>query len=379
MNLYRSFGNLMENWVAEQNPYPDLLDNIPEDSSPSPSRKIDTRAESVDSGVETASTDTLFPTSSLSIDMADLDSFASGHGYDYKAISSLGSASLPSYSAPRALSKPASPNRVQGSAALNQKLRQALQRSESRRQSRQLSTDRPQTRYPLKRSESFGLWETDSSSVPVGPTSDTDKRILSLRSRMDQTQGKLEGRSQIDSTDLSPGFIFLEQVCQMLEDRAKKKIANGEHVDKARFLRRQSSNSLHSLDQPPHLHGARLERQEEPKLEEDPYGQFRPRSASDTTIAPVHLRKLKLGLRGQQLSTFNLLDHSTKDDKIRVDIPDKSNKKYMLKIVSLKRDEPRSQEKNSQLMQSLERNTTHRKLSQVFRKRWSTLPIPTAH
>ncbi|XP_077479725.1 uncharacterized protein LOC144091343 [Stigmatopora argus] len=338
MNLYKSFGSRMETWVAEQNPHHDLLENIPEDSSTSSSWEKNTRAESVDSGVETASTDTLFPASALSVDMSDVDSLASGLSYDnYKVLSSLGSASLPAYSTPRALSQAASPGGGQGSSILNQKLKQALLRSESRRLSHHLESDQPQTRHSLIRTESFSLWDINTPSALALPISDTNKRSLSYRSRVDQTDGRLEDQSQIDSTNLSPGLKYLEQVCQKLEDMAKKKLAkDGKNLDQAGILRRQH---YQLLEKSTTFSGHRREQlcNEELELDEDPYGHFRPRSASDTRKPPIHLRKLKLSLREQQRSTFDLLDQGVKDDKIRVDMPDKSNKKYKLKIVSLKK------------------------------------------
>ncbi|XP_077594083.1 uncharacterized protein LOC144210987 [Stigmatopora nigra] len=317
MNLYKSFGSRMESWVAEQNPHHDLLENIPEDSSMSSSWEKNTRADSVDSGVETASTDTLFPASALSVDMSDVDSLASGLSYDnYKVLSTLGSASLPAYSSPRALSQAATPGRGKGSSILNQKLRQALLRSESRRVSQHLESDQPQTRDSLIRNESFNSWDINTPSALALPISETDKLSLSYRSRMEQTEGRLE--SQIDSKNLSPGLKYLEQVCQNLEDMAKKKIAkDGQNLDQSGILHRQH---YQLLEQSTTYSGHRREqlRNKEIKNDEDPYGHFRLRSASDTSVSPMNFRKLKLNLRDQQRSTINLLDQGAKDDKIRV-------------------------------------------------------------
>lgn len=70
MNLYRSFGNLMEAWVTEEGQcsYSELLGDNGEAASSPPSNP---RSESVDSGVEMASA----TSSSVSMDNAELDGF----------------------------------------------------------------------------------------------------------------------------------------------------------------------------------------------------------------------------------------------------------------------------------------------------------------
>lgn len=76
MNLYRSFGNLMEAWVTEEDQcsYSELLRSNAE-TSPSPSTNL--RSDSVDSGVEMASSDMTFHTTrrSVSTDTTELDGF----------------------------------------------------------------------------------------------------------------------------------------------------------------------------------------------------------------------------------------------------------------------------------------------------------------
>ncbi|XP_061658019.1 uncharacterized protein si:dkey-106l3.7 [Syngnathoides biaculeatus] len=383
MNLYRNFGNLMEAWVAEQSPDPQLLEDIPE-ASPTHSSfsssgwEKNVRTESVDSGVETASTDTFFATSSLSTDMAEMDSFASGQGTEM-AFSSMGSASLPRYWSPPASSQPTSPRRVQGSAVFNQKLKQALQRSESRRQSEAHASDQhfqtaSRRRPSILRSESFGSCMTPNPSAPSFLVSGMDKQMLPSRSTMELMQD----HNEVASTGLSPGFKYLEQVCQRLEDFAKEQGANGGyHLDRAQSQIDEECNSCQSLEQPLSFHGARHEYYSKKKpLKESPFGHFRQRSASDSSSS-IHLRKLNLGFKGQQMSTFNLLDKQVNDANIQEDIALKGRKNRKIKFVSLKRGDASLPDRNSQMTQSSERNPTRRQLSQLFRNRWKTLPAST--
>ncbi|XP_061554832.1 uncharacterized protein si:dkey-106l3.7 [Phycodurus eques] len=381
MYLYRNFGNLMEAWVAEQSPDPQLLEDIPEGSPArssfsSSGLEKNVRTESVDSGVEIASTDTFFPTSSLSTDMAEMDSFASGKGNDsYMEFSSIRSASLPSYLSLPDFSQPTSPSRVQRYAVFNQKVKQALLRSESRRLSEAHAADQHFQTASLHspamlRSESFGSLNPASPSVPAWPISEMSKQMLPSTSRMELMQD----HGEVASTGLSPGFRYLEQVCQMLEDIAKEQLANGGyHVDRADS---QACNSCQSSDQPLSFHGPRLEHFSKKKklLKESPFGNFRQRSASDTSI---HLRNLNLGFSRQQMSTFNLLDKQAKDTNIQEDIAPKGKKNRKIKIVSQKRGESSLPDRNSQMMQSSERNTARRHLSQLFKNRWKTLPVST--
>ncbi|XP_019727524.1 uncharacterized protein LOC109517061 isoform X1 [Hippocampus comes] len=420
MNLYRSFGNLMEAWVAEQHPDPELLEDISKDSPSRSSHSYsalekNVRTESVDSGVETASTDTFFPTSSLSMDMAETDSFASGPGNDnHIPFSSDGSASLPPYLSPPALSQPTNLRRVQGSVVFNQKLRQALQRSESRQVPEPHAIDQrdhtaSRRRTSILRSESFGSWETARPSVPAWQISGVRKQILSSGRKMGPMQLKsedvrnqsadmtshpqavevMEGKIQqappeVFSTGLSPGLRYLEQVCQKWEDVAKQQLVNGgSNVDRARAS--SSCQSLEQTHEPLTFYKVRLESlsDKDKQLKEIPE-YFRQRSASETTVSSTQPRefsagKFKPGSRGQQSSTFNLRDKEAQSNKMQGDFANVSTKNRKIKLLSLKKDEPSLQNTNSQPMQSFERNAARRQLSQLFRRRWKTLPVHTTH
>ncbi|KAM9794830.1 uncharacterized protein ACBT44_018723 [Syngnathus typhle] len=372
MNLYRSFGNLLEAWVAEQEPDTELLEDFPNDSptcsSPSSSgMERNVRAESVDSGVETASTDTFCLTSSLSTEMAEMDSFASGND-NFGPFLSLGSASLPPCPPPAAISQPRRLSRIQGSVIFNTKLKQALQRTESRRSSESHTDDRrfhavSRYRNPLLRSESFGTRETPIPSVSL--TQILDMRTLPSRSRIEPMQVRAEA-----FVALSPGLRYLEEVCKKWEDIAKQQLVkDGYHVDMA-----QDFGSYHSLDQPLNLHGARPEHpsNNDQELKDFLDGHFRQRSSSDTTISSSHIRKLNLGSRGQQVSTLNLLDKEAQDD-----LTYRPSKHRKFKFLSLTRGS--SSHQNRQLMQSSQSKGGGRQLGNLLRKRRQTLPISSAH
>lgn len=129
MNLYRSFGNLMEAWVTEEGQcsYSELLGGS-DRSSPSASTNL--RSESVDSGVEMASCDASFQAtcSSVSTDTTESDGFTpDGEGSTTLASES----SVLSCPSP---SKPSWPHRPpqDPSSILTQKVEAALQRSSSK-------------------------------------------------------------------------------------------------------------------------------------------------------------------------------------------------------------------------------------------------------
>lgn len=130
MNLYRSFGNLMEAWVTEEGqcPYSELLaDNGQAASSPS----TNLRSESVDSGVEVASADTSFhaTSSSVSMDNTELDGLTPERGPNGASEPPLLSCPSP----PNPFSPCLSPGGAQDhSALLHHRVEAALERSHSK-------------------------------------------------------------------------------------------------------------------------------------------------------------------------------------------------------------------------------------------------------
>lgn len=210
MNLYRSFGNLMEAWITERNPCSDSvwLENHEEDSSTSSDMGTNLRSESVDSGVETASSDTSFPvtSSSISTDNAEIDAFSPTSTSQSPLLSSPVPSSSSS-SSPHLFSSRAQ----EGSTALCLKVEQALQRTDCRRvkdNSEPVTVDVVLRRQPLasflpkrhssdivrgQRSQSFGLRSTVNPSVPVRQMSE-HRRPLSTSFEKQPVQTRSEVR-----------------------------------------------------------------------------------------------------------------------------------------------------------------------------------------
>lgn len=198
MNLYRSFGNLMETWVTEDDACPDsecLRRDAQDPPTPSSEMEATLRSESVDSGVETASCDTSTPAafSSVSGDNTEMEREELAPSLPWQSPvffspkPSFSSSSLP----------PLCPSRAEKvSTALNSKLEQALQRVDSR-YSKALS-DQLQPQAVLKRhtslvvsgqsSHRLGPRRTDSPPDSLQPLSGTCRRTLSVPSNRPQSQ-----------------------------------------------------------------------------------------------------------------------------------------------------------------------------------------------
>ncbi|XP_051269314.1 uncharacterized protein si:dkey-106l3.7 [Dicentrarchus labrax] len=413
MNLYRSFGNLMEAWVSEggQCSDPEWPENNEEDS-PTPSSDMGTnlRSESVDSGVETASSNLSFLATSCSIsrDNAEIDTFTP-EGEDHRLTpASTSQSPVPSLSSSSSMRL--CPSRAQGGyTALSQKLEEALQRTESkhlkdkpepitvgevlRRQPGASFLPKRHTSELVRgqRSASFSLSRTVNPSVP---TRQLCRRPMSMICNRQPAQTRLEDLGEEEGKGLSPGLCYLEQVCQMLEEIARKQMHNQalqmetnalrEHQD-MEALDGHQSDSKATEDVPSSCR--RLEETEsaepsssEPQQQKDyPQRHFRQRSSSDAPITTLHLRKLNSDCRGQHLSTDDLLQ-KTEDDHEKQECTKekmtKTNKNWKLRFGSLGREESAGRDVKSQQMQSSERNSARRRFSQLFRRtRRKTLPV----
>ncbi|XP_069020103.1 uncharacterized protein [Embiotoca jacksoni] len=409
MNLYRSFGNLMETWVTEGCPDSEWLESSAEDSlTPSSDMGANLRSESVDSGVETASCDTSFPATSCfgSTDNAEVNLLTpQTEGLTPASMSPALSPAVPSSSlssSPRLC-----PSRAEeGSTTLHLKVERPLQRPDSKHlkdNPRLLTADEMLSRWPRpaflpkrhtseivrgQRSEIFGLRQTVKPSVPVRQMSDVCRRPLSVSCDRQRS----EGLGVEERKDLSPGLSYLEQVCQMLEEIAKHQMHNRssqmetdalwEHQDTQMNQAPDSCQSdstaaeedlcswqrLETADNTEHSSGEQQQRK---------YGHFRQRSASDTALATLHLRKLNANCRGQHLSTDDLLEKAEVDHEIQESTKDKTNKtnkNWRLKIGSLRREDSAVSYTKGQQMQSSEKNSARRRLSQLFRRRGKTQP-----
>lgn len=183
MNLYRSFGNLMEAWVTEGT---QGLDSewlgINEEDSPSPSSNP--RSESVDSGVETASSETSFPATYST----DLDASTS------PVLSS------PVLSSSSSSSPHLHPSRAQD--ILSQKLERVLQRADSKHLRELPTVDEVPRLRPKRhtselvrgqRSESLGL-RTLHLSAPTRQMSEKSQRPVSMSYDLRQAETSSEVR-----------------------------------------------------------------------------------------------------------------------------------------------------------------------------------------
>ncbi|XP_030005036.1 uncharacterized protein LOC115429587 [Sphaeramia orbicularis] len=408
MNLYRSFGNLMEAWVSEGAPDSEWLENNDEDSPLSSSdMETNLRSESVDSGVETPSSDMSFPVTSGLLS-AESDTFTAEKE---DGLTSASTSQSPVLSSPATLHPSSSSclSQQQGSTALHLKLEQALQRTESKKENNKtLTVDEVLRRRPRAsvlpkrhisdvvrghRSDSFSLRRTVSPSVLVKQMSETHRRPQSMTFGKLPTQAIAEDFAGEQNTELSPGLMYLEQVCQMLEEIARKQMHN--RVLQTEMEALQEHQEMQILSQTVDTCQGDAEAEEEtiycPKLEstevvqnssdalqhkEYPNRHMRQRSASDTNLTTLHLRRLKADCRGQHMSTDDLLETAEENQDLQETKKEKRNKttstlgrNWRFKIGPLRREDSGK----SQQMQPSERNSTRRRLSQLFRRRRKTL------
>lgn len=196
MNLYKSFGNLMETWVTDDtSPDSEWFQRNAKDP-PTPSSEMETngRSESVDSGVETASCDTCFRATS---------SFASTEIEGEDLTPALTSQS-PVFSSPKPTCCPSSSpllcssSTQKDSTASHLKLEQVSQRTDSmysKGNSKPLTPEemlsrRPQASFPIKRhtselvrgqrSDRLDGRRTVSPPVSIQPKSEMCRRTQSM-------------------------------------------------------------------------------------------------------------------------------------------------------------------------------------------------------
>lgn len=224
MNLYRSFGNLMEAWVTEEG---QCSGNNDEDS-PSPSSDTGTtlRSDSVDSGVETASSDTSFPATpcSISTDNAEKDTFTPQR--EGEGLTPASTSQSPVFSSPVPSVTSSSSPRIcprgapEGSTTLHQKVEQALQRTNSKNPE-PLTVDEVLRRRPRasflpkrhaselvrgQRPESCGLRRTVNQSMTVRQMSEMCRRPMSRSFDKQSAQTTSEVRYCLCS---KPNFVII--------------------------------------------------------------------------------------------------------------------------------------------------------------------------
>ncbi|XP_074473241.1 uncharacterized protein LOC141757000 [Sebastes fasciatus] len=435
MNLYRSFGNLMEAWVTDGGQSLDsewLGSNDGDLPTPSSDVGSNLRSESVDSGVETASSVMSSPATPCSIwtDNAEIDTFSperEGDGLTPASTSPVLSSPSPSSSSLQ-LSPCRSPV---GSTASPSKVEQALQKTDSKRQKNKqapLTVDemlkrRPRTPFLSKqhaselvrgqRSESLNLRRTAFPSLPMRQLSETCVEPPSTSCDKQPAQARSEACGEEAVTLMSPGLCYLEQVCQMLEEIARKQMRSRAIQTEMDALREHENMELSqavdtcqtpdfkaaaeedlSSYQTPDFKAAAEENLSsyqslentqsaeqsptEPQQRKDSSSRhFRQRSASDTNISTMHLRKLNANCRGQHLSTDDLLEKEEEEhEKQGCDKEEtiKTNRNWKLPFGYFTRDVSSLRETKGQQMQSSEKNSARRRLSQLFRRR-KTVPV----
>ncbi|XP_032395565.1 uncharacterized protein si:dkey-106l3.7 isoform X2 [Etheostoma spectabile] len=403
MNLYSSFGNLMEAWVTKEDQCLDSawLGNNDEDPT-TPSTHVGTNlpAESEDSGVETASSVTSFTAtfSSVFMENAEMDTFAPETEVG-GLTPALTSQSPVSSSSPRLC-----PSRVQEDAtALHLKVELALQKTEAKclKNNREPLTVDGMLRQPPRasflpkrhtsdlvrgqRSESFSLRRTVNPSVSTRQMSEMRRMFMTCDEQLAQKRAEDLGKEERNG--LSPGFCYLEHVCQKLEEIARKQMhsralqmekdAQWEHQDMEALDTCQSDlkaaeEALSSCQIPEDTERAE---HSEPR-QRNPYRHFRQRSASDTNITALQFRRLNADCRGQHL-TDDLLEKVEEGHVIQENEKketSKTGRNWKLKFGSLKR-EPAVGDTKGQQMHSSEKNSARRRLSQLLRRSRKTLPV----
>ncbi|XP_029941474.1 uncharacterized protein LOC115383433 isoform X2 [Salarias fasciatus] len=340
MNLYRSFGNLMETWVTDDNPSHDplWLGNNSKDSPTSSSyMEPNLRSESVDSGVETASCDTVLSTSgSVSTDHTEMDLFMPQKG--------LSSQSPVLYSpVPSSSSSSSSPQfcpirEEKGSTGLHLTEEASLQKTDSvhlRDKPKTLTVEEVLSRrpraslLPKRHTSDLGIGQrTENSgwrvnpSLPIRQRSDVCRRPVSLGLDTHRSEGLAVG----DNRELSPGLDYLEQVCQMLEGIAREQMhSRGMQPELEALWEDQDAQTLNArpvdaADEEalvPHeiLHN-RKDGVGKPQQWKN--GHFRQRSASDTALSTIHLRKMNTHDKGQLMSTTDLLERAEDEEEKQV-------------------------------------------------------------
>lgn len=404
MNLYRSFGNLMEAWVTEGT----LDSDWPEhnDDSPSPPSDVSTniRSESVDSGVETASSDISFPATSGCVS-ADLDTFTPESQNTPTSQSPVLSFPAPlssSSSSPHLISSRSEQNH---STDLHSKVEQALLRTESKREIRQSTTvdevlrRRPQSALLTKRhtsdsgrgqrSGSFGLKKSVSPSLVARQMSEVHRRPQSLIYDRQPTETKQEVLVGGEKAELSPGLVYLEHVCQMLEEIARQQLqSNALQMEEEALVEvqepqeKQAAGTCQTDAEAAEREVPRKSFEKtnvEPnssvpqQRRDKPLGHFRQRSASDTNLASLHLRRMKLDNAGKHLSSHDLLEteEDQENQECKNEATDKTKTSWRLKFGSF-RGEDSTKCLQGQL---LEKSSTRRRLSQLFKRRRKTEPV----
>ncbi|XP_039533530.1 uncharacterized protein si:dkey-106l3.7 isoform X3 [Pimephales promelas] len=389
MNLYRNFGNILENWVTGG--YPDLhyksgngvdiLDSVSRDSVPLSSVK----SESEDSGFETVST-----TPCHSHQCSELTSDEShpvfGSTVDHVQPSSLSPSICSSSSSCVSLSSVAPKTTCL-------KVEQALRRTEPA--SWRESLDQ------MERGAPGPLYRCNTASFPTNchPTSSRPhyqfarprrthsqpsdpkkaelyRKILKYdqyRPPSDSQLAQFTDGDQYRLDKLSPGLLYLEQVCRMLENIAKLQQQNHSLQKELDILKSQHAEkqcvSFHKeeIRYPAHQSLQILDHENPdsgPSRLKEPKG-FRHRSVSDTQAAVSRRRRARFA-QDEPIADI-LVEEPEGNDSLENDHK-KLNMIQKLKFASFRRQGTQQSDSESKSFQPKKKT----KLPKIFRSRTIT-------
>ncbi|XP_016374345.1 uncharacterized protein LOC107713371 isoform X2 [Sinocyclocheilus rhinocerous] len=366
MNLYRNFGNLLESWMTEGHqdlylqtgPGVDRLDSLSRDSVP----LSNVKSESEDSGFETVST-----TSPC-------------HSHQCSALTS--EESQPVFSSTEDEVQPSSPSPSicsSSSVSLSSvalkttclEVEQALRRTDSGSWRGPLHQIERGTAGPRYRSNTASFptsFHSNSSrphhrfahprrthSQPPDPKKAELYRKCHQHGQPVDSQLELADSDQYRLDKLSPGLLYLEQVCRMLENIAKLQQQNYSLQKEVEILKSQhaeielgslheeeisypASQGLQILGHPP---------SESTHLKE-PMG-FRHRSVSDTQATVGHYRRTRF-VRDKPTADALVEEPDGKDS-----LPENEHKKpskiQKLKFASFRRQETQQSDRESKSFQ----------------------------
>ncbi|XP_067289074.1 uncharacterized protein si:dkey-106l3.7 isoform X2 [Pseudorasbora parva] len=387
MNLYRNFGNLLESWVNEgsldlhyqSGDGLDRLDSVSRYSVP----LSNVKSESEDSGFETVST-----TSPC-------------HSHQCSALTS--EASHPDFGSTVGDVRPSSPSPSVCSSSSScvslssvapkttcLKVEQALRRTEPaswREPSHQVERGGTGSRYRCNTASfptnchptsyrphhRFVRPRRTHSQPPDPKKAELYRKTLKYDQHYQLVDSQLEfaGGDQYRLDKLSPGLLYLEQVCRMLENMAKLQQQNHSLQKEVEILKSQHAEiervSLHKEETSyPACQSFQILGHEDPDSGssrlKDPMG-FRKRSVSDTQAAVSRLRRTRFA-RAEPIADILVEEPDGKDP-----LPENEHKKLSaiqkLKFTSFRRQGTQQSDRESKSFQPKKKT----KLPKIFRSR----------
>ncbi|XP_016102686.1 uncharacterized protein [Sinocyclocheilus grahami] len=374
MNLYRNFGNLLESWVTEgyqdlylqPGPGVDRIDSISRDSFP----LSNVKSESEDSGFETVSTTSPCHSHQCSALMSEDSQPVFGSTEDEVQPSSPSPSICSSSSSSVDLSSVAPKTTCL-------EVEQALRR-----------TDSPSWRRPphqMERGTTGPLYCSNTASFPTSFHSNSSrqhhrfarprrthsqpsdpKKAALYRKRLQLHQHgqpvhsqleQLAGGDQYRLDKLSPGLLYLEQVCRMLENIAKLQQQNYSLQKEVEILKSQHAEiecgSLHEEEiSYPGSQGLQILGHEDPPSESTHLKEpmvFRHRSVSDTQAAVGRHRRARFVRDGP--ITEVLVEEPDGKDPLPGNEHKKLSKIQKLKFTSFRRQETQQSDRESKSFQ----------------------------